>query len=221
MKLKHKLLWMRHSHFSERLDFFRKAMRFISSNNIPGDYLEFGVYKARTFTAAYDFAKLLKIKDMRFFAFDSFQGFPELKNDPHWKTAGCYMDRSKWESVLESNGVELWDVEIVEGWYNDTLNDKTKRERILKKAAFIYVDCDIYKSTVPVLDFITNLVQDGTVIGFDDWNFYKGNSDYGQRRAFYEWQDRNPNIIAEPWICMDGMSQSFILHPSNKAGAKK
>lgn len=46
-----------------------------------GDYLEFGVYRGRAFKAAYDEAIRHKYEEMRFFAFDSFEGLPEVKGE--------------------------------------------------------------------------------------------------------------------------------------------
>ena len=41
----------------------------------------------------------------------------------------------------------------VKGFYELSLNKKLAA-KFKKKATFIYVDCDLYKSTVPVLKFI-------------------------------------------------------------------
>jgi O-methyltransferase len=47
----------------------------------------------------------------------------------------------------------------------------------------IWVDCDLYESTVPVLDFITEYIQDGTVIIFDDWYSFRADPDRGEQKA--------------------------------------
>ena len=41
----------------ERIDFLKKVMNFVHKCKIPGDYLEFGVFKGSTFTEAYKIAK--------------------------------------------------------------------------------------------------------------------------------------------------------------------
>jgi len=103
------------------------------------------------------------------------------------------------------------DVVIVPGWYKDTLNDETKKKLNIKKASIIYIDCDLYESTVPVLNFITDYVSNGTIIIFDDWHAFHGDPDLGEQRAFREWLGRNPSIKATEWQKVNWKTNSFIL----------
>ena len=50
---------------------FRNAMQFIANEEVEGDYLEFGVSKGVTMTAAYHHARWVGLNSMLFFAFDS------------------------------------------------------------------------------------------------------------------------------------------------------
>ena len=62
------------------------------------------------------------------------------------------------------------------------------------------IDCDLYESTVPVLDFLTDLVGQGTVLIFHDWFRFKGRPDCGEQRACREWLARNPQLeLIEYW----------------------
>ncbi|OCR92398.1 hypothetical protein [Campylobacter fetus] len=60
------------------------------------------------------------------------------------------------------------------------------------KASLIYIDCDLYTSSKTVLDFIaqSDLLQDGTIIAFDDWDLYRANPNKGQRKAFKEFKEK-------------------------------
>ena len=62
-------------------EFLRKVMNYISASNLRGDYAEFGVFKGGTFIKAIKMAQAKKLEWMRFYAFDSFQGLPEIEND--------------------------------------------------------------------------------------------------------------------------------------------
>ena len=42
------------------------------------------------------------------------------------------------------------------------------------KAAVVYIDCDLYESTRPVLRFMSHFLQNGTIVCFDDYFNYKG-----------------------------------------------
>lgn len=168
---------------------------------LEGDYLEFGVYVGRSFTSAFHLAQSRNLKSMRFYAFDSFEGLPNItgkdKNDSCPYSKGQYScDVKQFKKNLSANGIDLNKVSIIPGWFDDVLNKETKKKLPIKKAALIWVDCDLYESTVPVLNFITDYVQDGTIIVFDDWFSFKGNLNMGEQRAFREWLKKNPSIRA-------------------------
>jgi hypothetical protein len=61
-----------------KFDFYDKAFDYIYNNHHEGDYFEFGTHKARTFNMALIISKIKKI-NMDFYAFDSFQGLPDLR----------------------------------------------------------------------------------------------------------------------------------------------
>ena len=46
------------------------------------------------------------------------------------------------------------------------------------------VDCDLYQSTVPVLAFLADLLQDGTVVLFDDWYCFREADDQAAAPRF-------------------------------------
>jgi hypothetical protein len=72
---------------------------------------------------------------------------------------------------------------VHEGWFQDTLGN-VKNE----KFALVHIDCDLYESTVQVLDyFFTNeLFSDGCAVFFDDWNCNRASPQFGERRAWRE-----------------------------------
>ena len=56
-----------------------------------------------------------------------------------------------------------------------------------KYASLINIDCDFYKSAVPVFKFIEDFLQEGTILYLDDyWVGYKGNPNKGVSGAFKE-----------------------------------
>lgn len=192
-----------------------KAARLVACEMVEGDYLEFGVYRGKSFAEAFhalesQFSSRINLSigggkeeemrskrqrlwaDMRFFAFDSFAGLPELSvEDAQLESfsPGEYAcsERDFRQNLLKS-GVSPERVEIVPGWFEASCTDKTKQEKGLKKAAIIWIDCDLYSSTQVVLSFITDLLQDGTIIVFDDWFCNKASPFQGEQRAFREWQ---------------------------------
>lgn len=199
-----------------RREIVRKIMSFVSSCKVEGDYLEFGVYKGSTFVEVFKMAQSKGLEPMRFFAFDSFQGLPQIegvdKSFNQFSPGEFSVGHDTFKSVLNQNKVDLDKVTIVPGWFKDTLNAETKIKLALKYAAVVWIDCDLYESTVPVLEFITDLVGDGTVLIFDDWYFYKGRPDMGERKAFAEWLERNRNFSITEFHKYFWHGNSFILH---------
>jgi O-methyltransferase len=211
------------------------AIRFVCWNYVPGDYLEFGCYSGVTFSHAYQMFQTtrkelidrLSGKDKeiyqeakpRFFAFDSFEGLPEAQevdDNPylpkHWKKSSFSMSQKQFEKTLHRKGISGDDVIIVKGWYNDTLTDDTKKQYNLRRASVVHIDCNYYESAILALNFITDLINDGTVIVFDDYNFFRGSPKYGQRAAFLEWLSKNPHIKATELTTHDWQSAAFFLN---------
>ena len=95
---------------------------------------------------------------------------------------------------LRSESVDLSRVVVVEGWYDRTLNERTRGEHGLAKVAFAWVDCDLYESTVPVLRFLAPMLSIGSVVLFDDWRCFRNLPDFGQQRAVREWLESTPGL---------------------------
>lgn len=190
------------------------AMGLLQDGGVAGDYLEFGVYRGYTITAAYHFAQMFGLSSMRFYGFDSFSGLPALKDID--SGGGFYAGKytcslEEYQKNLIMGKVDNAKFQTIPGWFSETLNPKTKKELSIESAAIIYIDCDLYESTVPVLDFITDYVKDGTLIIFDDWYCFRGSPDKGEQLAFREWLKKNPMINASKYIDFPPIGSSFIL----------
>jgi hypothetical protein len=146
----------------------------------------------------------------RFVAFDSFQGLPATANtEDHVLGEGDYAcSREDFMRNLSENQVDLACVEVVEGWFEDTLNPATRDRLGLTQAALIHIDCDLYESTRDVLAFVTDVMVDGTVVIFDDWDLYNGRPDRGQQKAFHQWRALHPDVSMAPFKTHN----SFIVH---------
>jgi hypothetical protein len=195
------------------------AASFVAWNQIEGDYLEFGVYRGDSFATAYraihDQRRLqASLPDNsperqlwlqtrpRFFAFDSFSGLPEGPGVRHADYApGAYAcSQKEFTSNIAAFSVDLRDVVVVPGFYNETLNRRTKEQHAMRRAAIVMIDCDLYESTMPVLEFLTDLVGQGTILIFHDWFRFRGSPNCGEQRACREWQERNPHLeLVEYW----------------------
>jgi len=204
------------------------ASTYIYFENVEGDYLEFGCYKGYSFINAYKFivntpsirssfeTKNLKIYQRKFYAFDSFEGLPVIestdKEHPRFKQGEYSCSKEEFIENLKKEKIDLNDIRIIPGYYENTLNNELKKNKNLKKAAIVMIDCDLYESTKDVLKFITNLVHNGTIIIFDDWFSYKGDPNKGEQKACSEWLAKNKNIKLIPFSRYSYTQMSFIVN---------
>lgn len=219
--LNHHFLYSISNNTQVRTAAFEKAIEFTKWNRIQGDILEFGTLGGDT---ASIFAKLLKIHNVssKLHLFDSFIGLPEITSDIDvdsynvksniWKSGGmslgqgtAQMVQKKLTSILPHTRIHLH-----EGFFCDTFLDGVIRE----KPSIVHIDCDLYQSAKEVLSklFQFNLVQDGLVILFDDYNCNRGNPNFGERRAFTEVMAANPNYSSSLFYYYGWHGAAFIIH---------
>jgi hypothetical protein len=205
--------------FTEKERILNDAIAFAQFNKTRGDYLEFGTFEGNAFLMAYHLGRSYRLGEMNFYAFDSFEGLPDLKGidvlsdpEPHFTKGefSCSLDR--FTTILRRHKVDMDKVRIVPGFFDRTLNDATKASLPLRRASVVLVDCDLYESTRDVLEFITDYVVNGTVILFDDWFNYKGDPRLGENRAFREWLERHPELQASQYRPYAWHGNSFIIY---------
>ena len=192
------------------------AFGFAFNNRVPGDYLEFGVYEGRTFTDAWEAARRYGMSDMHFHAFDSFEGLPEPGPDD---AGGAFSggqfrcEREKFDATLRRRKVDLSRVSIHEGMFDRTLAEPGSLQSFgIRKASVVWIDCDLYASTVPVLRALTDVLVDGTILVFDDWFCFNGRPDRGEQRACAEWLDDNPRVRLVEYQKFHWGGESFIVN---------
>jgi hypothetical protein len=189
-----------------RMPVFKAAFAEVQRTGNVGDYLEFGVARGTSMISAMKIARRLDgFESMRFHAFDSFEGLP---GDEGAFTKG---DMSYGEQVfvrfLSKAGAPLERLTITKGFFDQTLSPAAALERGIPpgRAHIVHIDCDLYRSTLPVLEFIGPLLGIGSVIIFDDWFSFEAEAfpwEHGEQRAFGEWSVRGqfePLAITYPW----------------------
>jgi O-methyltransferase len=193
------------------------CLEYAALAEVKGDYLEFGMWKGGSMIAAYHLSRQLPgLSDMRFYGFDSFEGIPTLTVNKHEAKEfppGVFsggLDEVR-KNLVQAK-VEMSKVELIPGWYSDTLNDQTKQKLPLRAAAVVNVDCDVYESTVPVLDFIEPYLVDGSIIIFDDWYCFANREEQGEQKAFSEWLQRNRHLKATPYKEFGWDGKAFIIN---------
>lgn len=181
-----------------------RQVHFIFQENLQGDIAEFGTYSG---TSASFLASAMADAPMQpralggssvqpqriLHLFDSFQGLPEITHDldkrAGWK-AGQFTDKTEAQlksmvgQYLHSDAVKTYP-----GWFKDTMKLLPNGQ----KFALVHVDCDIYESTIDVLDYLFSHehIGEGCALFFDDWNCGAANPDLGERRAWREMVEKH------------------------------
>ena len=195
----------------QRKQIYLSIARFLHVNRpVTGYYMEFGSHECNTMRMAWDcFHHLL---DLEYIAFDSFEGLPEITpidEQEIWEKGKLSTAQERFLSLCAKHGMPNDKITTVKGFYEHSLTETLRKQLSHKKAAVIYVDCDLYASTVPVLDFCKSFLQQGTVIVFDDWNCFWASPDKGERLAWREFRERNPHLHFEDFFTT-GMQKAFV-----------
>lgn len=195
----------------QRREIFLSAARFLHINRpIEGYYFEFGCNEANTMRMAWDSFHYLF--DFNYVGFDSFEGLPEIAQIDQqaiWEKGKLAFAEEKFIATCVSYGIPQDRLRTVRGFYDRSLTQQLARELLPKKAAVIYVDCDLYESTVSVLQWIPSFLQLGTIVIFDDWNCFQADPERGERRAWREFLRVNPELRFEPFVST-AEGQAFI-----------
>jgi len=207
-----------------------QGVQYVYNASVEGDVADFGTaygFTSSTLARAMGFyrqhyAGYLQIHglpDKNLFLLDSFEGLPEPKNPIDLQSPNISSGRWKAGTFKHLNKAELFEVcrrfydddkiKIVEGWYSESL----KKIPLQTKFALMHVDCDIYSSTVEVLDhvFLNHHVSDGCAIFFDDWNCNRASPKFGQRKAWGEMVEKHKIEFSD---CGEYgiLGRKFIIH---------
>jgi O-methyltransferase len=176
--------------------FFWDAFTAVAVNGISGDYVEFGSWGCNTLRHAFHACEQFEAK-RHLWAFDSFQALPltDEPRDRHPALAPGGVGQGgvdAFYAACAGFGVPRDAYTAVEGYYRDTLpplaNDGEPRD-----IAIAYIDCNLYSSTVTVLEFLAPRLKPGMIVGFDDWFLWNPESGVsGEREALSEFLAMRP-----------------------------
>lgn len=196
----------------------REALQYLINNfgakNL-GDYLEFGVFSGTSISCMYQVSQELGLKRMRLFGFDSFEGMPEIaatEDEGTWIPGQFKFGIEFTKGILAARGIDWSRVFLIKGWFSDTLKPVFRAQQQIKKASILMVDCDLYSSTVDVLAFCEPLIQDETIIFFDDWHSNNlAEKNLGEKKAFDEFLQMHPNFTVQEFGTYADHAACFIV----------
>lgn len=215
---------------------FRDIMSWINYERVEGDILEFGVGAGVSLLMfAYFHHELISSAPhwlgdknnqsymRKIFGFDSFAGLPSGEGHMRWKS-GMFGENYRHDHPFLKEGNKLkpeyiYQMFSIMGYESPELQvglfDKTISKVIpsqISKAAIIHIDSDLYESCKTVLDSIEPILQQGTMIMFDEWFAFKGDPAQGESRAFREFLEQNTHLEAIEYKQYSHSCKSFIIN---------
>lgn len=211
-----------HGDLIKRVNLLRFIREFTELSGFEdGYYMEFGVLNGESMADVYRQLRGSPIK--HYYGFDSFEGLPELSKDDQnsLQYTPCFYEGNfksmqkdfVKKSIMSTCRIKEEDLTLVEGFFSDSLKSFNK-DMLKDKGSplLVYIDCDLYSSTKDVLEFITDLVIDGTWILFDDYWTYRGSPEKGEQKAIREWLKKNKHIELQDYCNFNGWGKAFIVH---------
>jgi len=121
-------------------------------------YLEFGVWSGVSMRY---WAKALKNPKSRLHGFDSFEGLPE-----DWNYGAGVREKGAFSRKGQIPEVDDARVAFFKGWFQDSL---PRYEFIEAPQLVVFMDADLYSSTLYVLTELQPRLKPGTLLYFDDF----------------------------------------------------
>lgn len=162
-----------------------QAVTYALSHRIDGHYYEFGLYQGYTFYEA-----VKQSPGIHHFGFDSFEGMPDNNEGGGFGFQRFKVTYKRVLTNLLTRNAFTYTEHLIKGYFSDSLTPKLQSELMHYKPAVVLIDCDIYESTVQVLQFLKPLLQNGTIVIFDDWHSFS--TDQGEQKALREF------LVAQP-----------------------
>ena len=156
------------------LEIYRKI------KDLPGDVLEFGVYKGTSMVRLLSFRNLLENEYSRkIIGFDIFGKFPDelqLVSDrlfvESFENAGGYgISKNEFEMHLNNKGFRNYS--LVEGDIIKTIPEYLVKNPSLK-ISILHIDVDVYEPTLFILENLWNKIVKGGILMLDDYGTVEG-----------------------------------------------
>lgn len=182
-----------------RLENVQSCMIDVLQSNVPGDFIETGVWRGGTTIFMRGVLKAFSVLDRCVWVADSFQGLPKPdadrypadRDDPHWTFRELAVSLEGVKANFERYGLLDDQVRFLQGWFRDTLPGAP-----ISRLAVLRLDGDMYESTMDALTSLYDKVSPGGYVIIDDYGAIPG-----CRSAVDDF--RNAHTIDSPLIKVD------------------
>jgi hypothetical protein len=172
----------------ERLFGLIESVKYVIHNNIPGDFVECGVWKGGSMMTIAETLKYLNVSNRHLYLYDTFAGMTaptdddvdqlnrdaasQLNQDINQKTESVVWAYSGLEEVKKNIARTNYPPEFIHFIEGDIL--KTIPATIPKQIALLRLDTDWYASTKHEMEHLFPILASKGIIIVDDYGFWKG-----------------------------------------------
>ena len=185
--------------------FFHRMLRLQGSDHYSKfgfnhfNYYEFGTGEGNSLKtyikALKDYCKESSnpLEKYNIFAFDSFEGLPKYKNkedyNPAWRKGQFYGSAAMIDGMVKKLRF-TGRFQKIKGYYENSLTKKLQKSLAKYPPSIVNIDVDYFTSAKLALEFLEPLLQDGTMLYFDDIYEYLGNQNKGELKAIREFETK-------------------------------
>jgi hypothetical protein len=181
-----------------RLENIAQLVGEIVWNQIPGDFIETGVWRGGAVIFMRWLLDYHQEPDRNVWVADSFMGFPVTTNEIDKKTVNSpiadmyFVSLEQVKAAFNRFGLLDSQVVFLPGYFNNTLPTAP-----IDKLSLLRIDADLYDSTKDCLTYLYPKLSSGGYVIIDDY----GESEFECRRAVNEY--RQQNGITTPFTLVD------------------
>ncbi len=191
-----------------------------------GNYYEFGVWNG---DSVIEFWKILRGRDQQrnqawhFYGFDTFQGLPAPRG---YEDAHAFVGEGSFRSEglsyvserLVRAGIPAQQFTLTEGLFEETLTTDLKQGIPHPRTSIVNIDVDYSSSTVCALNWLHDVLIDGSIIYFDDISFYNGNPKKGQLHAIEDFNNSHHDCGLTPAPGLDPWGRVYFFWSDKNVG---
>jgi len=148
----------------------------VMKHEIPGDYVECGIWRGGTVILAAKLFELYNQEERIAWGFDSFEGLPkggrytqDLKDKHHTWNDVFSVGIEEVKNNFERYHVQPWHWALVKGWFADTCPTWAKVQGDERQISVLRIDGDMYEGTYDSLSNLYDKVAPGGFIIVDDY----------------------------------------------------
>lgn len=172
--------WPSHAHTmvgSKRLNNVRLLTESVIGNQIPGDFIETGVWRGGACIMMRAVLSAYRVTDRTVWVADSFEGLPAPDSEQYPLDSGAVyheyeslaISQEEVESNFSAYGLLDDKVKFLKGWFKNTLP-----EAPIEQLAILRLDGDLFESTMDGLKHLYPKLSQGGYVIVDDYHVVPG-----------------------------------------------